>query len=49
MNDEARELEGLPPFHALALLITQDGKRTQSILGILVSSDVPALVRALSF
>lgn len=33
----------------LALLITQDGKATQSILGILVSSDIPALLRALSF
>lgn len=31
----------------LALLITRDGKRTQSILRILVSSDVPALLSAL--
>ena len=32
----------------LALLINQDGKNTQSILRILVSSDVPALLDALS-
>lgn len=31
----------------LALLITQDGKKTQSILRILVASDVPALLKAL--
>ena len=31
----------------LALLITQDGKMTQSILRVLVSSDIPALLKAL--
>lgn len=31
----------------IALLITQDGNRTQSILRILVAADVPALLKAL--
>lgn len=31
----------------LALLITEDGKKTQSILRILVASDIPALLKAL--